>query len=368
MDVFYYWIREYKNIKSIGFNFSSKVSFATEIESVDHDGSLNLSLSKQDQNSLNLFPHNITNVKAILGENGSGKSNLLFSLINFIMNKKTSNFGFLVTSEYIIVRDKINFTSIPEEIFGKKLKIIQPEDLVNFNREGTFKRKVSRSEAFGIISDNLMEAHFKEKYLIYYSPALNQDNYYNSDGLQNSYFRWENTKQNFFDISTESLIVSDYNNHKNNLDYMISGESELLSYKFLESVRVLDFLRIEKDLDLSINFPIHNIDIGFTGFNAKFWDTIDYLISDNSSIQRTIASVLNFNKIDAFKLNSEDAFFAEFSKEIMYCIMSFQLKHYYNSSAEKLFPLDRLIDNIRANYNSELGFYEAIYEYIRKGD
>lgn len=368
MDVFYFWIREYKNIESSGFNFSSRVSFTTEIESIDSDGSLNLSLSKQHENSLKLFPKNITDVKAILGENGSGKSNLLFSLINFIMNKKASDFGFLVTSEYIIVRDKINFISIPDDIFGKKLQIIQPEDLVNFNRLGTLKRKVSRSEAFSMITDNLMEAHFKKKYLIYYSPALNQDNYYNSEGVQNSYFRWENTKLNFFDISTESLIVSDYNNHKNNLDYMISGESELLSYKFLESIRVLDFLRIEKDLNLSINFPIHNIDIGFTGFNSKFWDSVDYLISNNSSIKRTIGNVLNFDKIDTLRLSSEEAFFAEFSKEVMYCVMSFQLKHYYNSSAEELYPLERLIDNLRVNYHSELGFYGALYDYIKKGD
>lgn len=368
MDVLYFWIREYKNIKSKGFNLSSKISFTTEIDSIDPDGTLNLTLSSEEGNSLNLFPENIVDVKAILGENGSGKSNLLFYLINFIMNKQTRYYGFLVTSKYIIVRDKINFSVLPEEVLGKKLEIVQPEDIVNFNRRDTLKNKIKGNEAFTMISDNLMETYFKENYLIYYSPGLNQDNYYNSEGVQNSYARWENTKLNFFDISTESLIVSDYNNHKNNLDYMITGESELLSYKFLESLRALEFLRTEKELGLSINFPIHTIDIGFTGFNSKFWDSVDYLISDNSTTRRVIANLLNFDKIDPFKLGREEAFFAEFAKEIMYCIMSYQLKHYYNSSSEELYPLQRLLDKLSTNYNYELGFSTALSEYIKKGD
>jgi len=367
MDVLYFWIREYKNIKSKGFNLSSKISFTTEIDSTESDGTLNLSLTSEEGKSLNLFSENIIDVKAILGENGSGKSNLLFYLINFIMNKQTRRFGFLITSKYIIIRDKINFTSFPAEVLAEKLEIIQAEDLVNFNR-GQYKNKVQRMEAFNMIADNLMETYLKNMYLIYYSPGLNQDNYYNSEGVQNSYARWENTESNFFDISTESLIVSDYNNHKNNLDYMITGESELLSYKFLESLRALDFLRTEKELGLSINFPIHTINIGFTGFNAKFWDSVDHLISDNSSRNKAISSLLNFDKIDLFKLDSNEAFFAEFLKEIMYCIMSFQLKHYYNFSSEELYPLQRLTDNIRDNYNSELGLAEAIKEYIKKSD
>lgn len=368
MDVLYFWIKEYKNIENKGFDLSSKISFTTEVESISPDGTLNLILSKEVRNSIDLFPENIVDVKAILGENGSGKSNLLLWLINFIMNNQTRNFGFLVTSEYIIVRDKINFISFPEELFGKKLLFIQPEDLVNFNRINTYKNKVQRSEAFGMIANNLMETYFKKKYLIYYSPALNQDNYYNSEGVRNSYFRWPSEKLNYFDISTESLIVSDYNNHINNLDYMITGESELLSYKFLESLRALDFLSTEKELGLTINFPIHNIDIGFTGFNSKFWESIDYLVSDNSNRDKVIGNLLDFDKIDPFKLGKEEAFFAEFSKEIMYCIMSYQLKHYYNFSKEQIYPLERLGNNLRDNYNPKLGFYESIYEYLKKGD
>lgn len=368
MDVLYFWIKEYKNIENKGFDLSSKISFTTEVESISPDGTLNLILSKEVRNSIDLFPENIVDVKAILGENGSGKSNLLLWLINFIMNNQTRNFGFLVTSEYIIVRDKINFISFPEELFGKKLLFIQPEDLVNFNRINTYKNKVQRSEAFGMIANNLMETYFKKKYLIYYSPALNQDNYYNSEGVRNSYFRWPSEKLNYFDISTESLIVSDYNNHINNLDYMITGESELLSYKFLESLRALDFLSTEKELGLTINFPIHNIDIGFTGFNSKFWDSIDYLVSDNSNRDKVIGNLLDFDKIDPFKLGKQEAFFAEFSKEIMYCIMSYQLKHYYNFSKEQIYPLERLGNNLRDNYNPKLGFYESIYEYLKKGD
>lgn len=368
MEILYFWIREHRNIKETGFNLSSKVLFNTVIENIEADGTLNLSVLQEETNSLNIFPKNIIDVKAILGENGSGKSNLLYWITNFIMNKKTSSFGFLITSEFIIVRDKINFTNLPISINGKKIKLISPEDIINSTRVGNFKAKINKEDAFSMIGNNLMETYFKNKYLIFYSTILNQDNYYNSEGLQNSYFLWENTKMNYFDISTESLIVNDYSNHKNNLNYFISGESELLSYKYLESIRILDFLSIEKSLDLSIKFPIHTINIGFTGFNEKFWDSIDYIISPNSSLNKSIEKILRFDKIDSSKLDYETAFKTELSKEIMYCIMSFQLKNYYNFSREKDYPIGRLINSLQKNYDSSLGSIEALYNYIKKSE
>ena len=66
MELVYLWIEEYKNIKKQGFNFSSK--FHCEYKEKI--------LTINSRNNINIFPENI-NLTAIVGENGSGKSNLL---------------------------------------------------------------------------------------------------------------------------------------------------------------------------------------------------------------------------------------------------------------------------------------------------
>lgn len=356
MKILYFWIREHKNIKHLGFNLSSRVLIEPTIkydESLDGTIDVSLNIIENNNEIIDIFPNNIIDIKAVLGENGSGKSALLFWLINFIMNDKTNAFGFLVTDKFIIVRDKINFTSETYRIGGKLLEIIHPEDIINFDR-GNYKRKIHRDEAFSMRGKNLMETYFKGNYFIYYSTSLNQDNYYNSDGVQNSYFLWQSQSPNYFDISTESLIISDYANHKNTPEYFVSGESELLSFKYLESLRMLNFLSDDSIYGLDLKFQIHTVNIGFTGFNEIFWESVDRLISDNSSRDKTIDSILKFDSAKAAELNYVDAFLEILRQEIMYCILSFQLKHSYNYTPEDESPLFRLIDNLKENYNAEL--------------
>jgi predicted ATPase len=365
MNLIYLWVRKYKNIETTGFNLSGKVSLHTTIESTDSDGTLNLNLSVENEYSLDILPENIIDIKAVLGQNGSGKSNLLFSLTNFLMNNQTKFFGFLVTADYIIVRDKINFTQIPDQLLGKKIKILEPHDIVNYTR-GHHKAEVSKEDAFGFPSNNLMETYFQKNYIISYSPAFNQDNIFNSEGVQNSYALHQSSAHNYFDLSTESLMIGDYNAHKNNTDYMISGESELLSFKSWQSIRDLNFLSIEKQLNLTITFPIHNIDIGFTGYNAKYWQSIDFLTSGNFKENTIIEKYLSFHRFDLFNMSYKNQFLIEYSKEIMYCVMSYELKYYYSSPAGAQIPVRRLINNLRDNYNSNLTSYRALYSYIIK--
>ncbi|MEE1898686.1 AAA family ATPase [Flavobacterium rakeshii] len=371
MNILYFWVRRHKNIQHLGFNLSSKAFISAEVFYSDEisDGTIDVSLNiKEDLNvEFNIFPENIIDVKAVLGENGSGKSSLLFWLINFFMNDRTTNFGFLVTEKYIFVRDKIKFTSDKYFIGGKLLKIVYPEDIINFDRD-SFKRKIEREEAFTMVGRNLMETYFKKSYLIYYSTTLNQDNYYNSDGVQNSYYLWQSESTNYFDISTESLIVSDYANHKNTPEYFLSGESELLSFKYSESLRMLNFLADDSINKLDLKFGIHTVNIGFTGFNEIFWSSIDRLVSNNSSQDRTIERILKFGLTENLQSGYTNAFIETLRQEIMYCILSFQLKHSYNFTEESEYPLFRLIKNLELNYDSRLEPWEAVYNYIKLSD
>jgi len=84
MELLYVWIEDYKNIKKQGFNFSPKHWFDFEYE--EEDGKvIGGTLHHKERNSNypeNFFGENISNVTAIVGKNGSGKSNLLEFIIS----------------------------------------------------------------------------------------------------------------------------------------------------------------------------------------------------------------------------------------------------------------------------------------------
>ena len=82
MELVYLWVKEYKNIRNQGFNFSPR--FECEYK----NGNLTICDKKEKDNNCknkdyidNFFGKNI-NVTAIVGENGSGKSSILNAIIN----------------------------------------------------------------------------------------------------------------------------------------------------------------------------------------------------------------------------------------------------------------------------------------------
>jgi len=80
MELLYIWIEDYKNIKRQGFNFSPKHRFdfvSNELEGGNvKSGTLKHQTTNEDYPS-NFFGDEITNITAIIGANGSGKSNML---------------------------------------------------------------------------------------------------------------------------------------------------------------------------------------------------------------------------------------------------------------------------------------------------
>ena len=85
MELLYVWIEDYKNIKKQGFNFSPKHWFDFEYEQDEASKVTGGTLNHKDRNPnypKKFFGENISNVTAIVGKNGSGKS----SLMEFIFN------------------------------------------------------------------------------------------------------------------------------------------------------------------------------------------------------------------------------------------------------------------------------------------
>ncbi len=90
MELVYLWVEEYKNIKQQGFNFSPRFE-------CDFDGK-DLTIAEK-LNYSNIFPKKLQ-ITAIIGENGSGKSNILKSIL------QVSDF----TNKFVIVyRENDNY-------------------------------------------------------------------------------------------------------------------------------------------------------------------------------------------------------------------------------------------------------------------
>ena len=71
MELIYIWIEDYRNIYKQGFNLSSKWR-------VEYDeDEKRITITPNPAHIEGFFPNKITNVTAIVGENGAGKSNLL---------------------------------------------------------------------------------------------------------------------------------------------------------------------------------------------------------------------------------------------------------------------------------------------------
>ena len=69
MELVYLWVEDYKNIEKQGFNFSPR--FRCEYDEEKNELTIN-----ENKDYVSIFPKNI-NITAIVGENGSGKSNIL---------------------------------------------------------------------------------------------------------------------------------------------------------------------------------------------------------------------------------------------------------------------------------------------------
>jgi predicted ATP-binding protein involved in virulence len=103
MELVYLWVEEYKNIKNQGFKFSPRFEceFKAEYEK-DANGKKKLKDNCEleiipTKDFVSIFPDNI-NVTAIVGENGSGKTNTITLLMKslFLTNKKEFQFKYLL--------------------------------------------------------------------------------------------------------------------------------------------------------------------------------------------------------------------------------------------------------------------------------
>lgn len=195
MELLYIWIDNYKNINRQGFNFSPKYRFEftpTTNEKDEVTGG-DLTCTENDFPD-NFFCEGISNVTAIVGENGSGKSNLL----ELIMFAKTPA---IIFHKMIYVIDDIIY-------YSKHFKI-------NLNQESTQKFTTKQYNTGSAKSDKTVDGVLEHKRFLYYTPA----------------FQFRNMEEDTFYLSPI-----------NNLSTILFMQRGIKSYYLDELLRQINFI------------------------------------------------------------------------------------------------------------------------------
>lgn len=221
MEFLYIYIKQYKGVSNLGINLSNEFKF-------QFDGEKNeLIISSAQHYIPNFFGENITNLTAIIGENGAGKTTALRYIVEYlsggIHNHHDDN-GIIVFRK----ANQIFYFSIQDINILSKKSILKPERV--FNTENI------RSSAVTIFLSNVFDP----------------TSYYTDDYLHRQLGETKN-------LSTQYLLYNDYQNRtgqdalRKNLTY----EQRFSAFAAEEMIRVVRLLRwIGQKEARGIPFPV----------------------------------------------------------------------------------------------------------------
>lgn len=118
MELIYLWIKEHKNISNQGFNFSPRFE-------CKFDGS-NLIVTKNKDYDISIFPDNI-NITLIIGENGSGKTSILSTILDFFIEYNDSIIIFAI--------DKKLYSNYKIYNYDEKIEILDTSSILGKNNK-----------------------------------------------------------------------------------------------------------------------------------------------------------------------------------------------------------------------------------------
>lgn len=250
MELKFAWIEDYKNIKNAGFNFNHSID--EEFQFINNE----IIISPLSKTPKNFFKDNITGVTAIVGKNGSGKTNLT-EFINYNLAHVTNgsletiiqeNKGLVIIDNYIFIQETVKLNNTEE------LKKIGYE--ISYFENAPLDKHGAR-----------IWAKMNENKYIYYSSAFE--------------FRFINVRNNLTNISTSYLAFNDI--YKTTKHYNFDRENQLsFNYNPTDSLTAHYVNEMVRESDFILNFNIQEY-IGETPTDLKI--SID-ILKENRLLQR----------------------------------------------------------------------------------
>lgn len=323
--ILYVWINNYKNLKHIGINLTSKYEFTFNFKVNNGGISGDLSYEEVGGNT-DIFNEYVTDLKAIIGKNGTGKSSILFCLIDNILTDYPRNFdGIVVTDKYIFNRSGIDISG-EVIIDGVKLREIKNAEICNFGR---FKheKKLTEDEAKNQKGYRIIDSFLSNHSLFYYSPLLNYDRIFEGETVVAGNHIYEVDYYRFFDLSTESQIHNDANQFLRNIPLKLTSVSETLCHKSKESERILNYLFETKDYPFEIKLP--TIKIHLNQYDTNFWEDISRIFQNDQNNRNLVEDELH-RVSDGKMLSGWNGFKEELYKRVILSLLAFEVEHRYS--------------------------------------
>lgn len=291
MELKYLWIKEYKNLKEIGFNIRHSGT-----ENFDFvDGNITISETKSNQPKA-FFGDNFNGVSSIVGANGSGKTNLT-EFINYNLTHVTNGgLSTWIKSEGFLIIDKWIFVQQDIEISNEKELKLKGYTINKFENAPLDKGQTE-------IAWHKMA---KNKY-IYYSPLFDQ--------------RMIHVHDNLINISTTYLVYNDYyNSRKSHVDYRGNRKTKYITTQLdahyrMELTRQAELVLFNDSISDYVDFTPNRIQVGLDHESENRmlgWEwKSEKLEGDGKDNQAIILNKLNrtLDELEMYQLNQYKDYF-----------------------------------------------------------
>jgi predicted ATPase len=365
MELVYLWVEEYKNIKDQGFNFSSEFTYSYEKG--------NLIIDNSDNSIDNFFGENI-NITAIVGKNGSGKSNVLECIINKNKINKTYFYVTLEENDFKLYLYRNGYLSTVEKIELNKTYNIEkiPKKITNAGKKDYGFNSIFFTSLYHNLTlhDNDFTKNHKDistAYLIYEYSKDKKINYKYQYNLYKSY-----TIKNVIHMLKDSSIDLPFNKPNdlniNVNEIYIENETEDKFLKKLKEFREKE----QKETKFYTNILENALYFVYELDEEKFNDIL------KENIDNIIDLYKKFKEIDKDFFESIDTFLSfvkKYTKDKDYTtfLLSLKLQDIDNKFIDSIIDMSTIFDILHFNWKPELStgqesfiFQFANFYYILK--